>query len=82
METTRLSLRISRAWSSGTEFTIQETTDGVLLRPVARLPETDLDMVVGCLQAGNKLKKPPLFPAAIRSAVASEVMRRHDIGGY
>ena len=46
MQTTRLStkgqiilpksIRDSRAWGAGTEFTVEETKDGVLLRP-ARL---------------------------------------------
>ena len=45
METTRLStkgqivlpknIRTSRAWVPGTEFTIEETADGILLRPPA-----------------------------------------------
>jgi AbrB family looped-hinge helix DNA binding protein len=45
METTRLStkgqivlpksLRTERAWEPGTEFTVEETCDGILLRPAA-----------------------------------------------
>jgi AbrB family looped-hinge helix DNA binding protein len=52
METTRLStkgqivlpkeIRVSRAWSPGTEFTIEETGDGILLRPLPVFPKPPL----------------------------------------
>jgi AbrB family looped-hinge helix DNA binding protein len=88
METTRLStkgqivlpktIRASRAWGVGTEFTVEETSDGILLRPVGPFPETDLDQVVGCLKSKRKLKT----PAQMRAAVEREVIRRHDRGRY
>lgn len=88
METTRLStkgqiilpknIRAARAWGPGTEFTVEETPDGVLLRPARRFPETRLDEVVGCLRA----KRKPITPAQIQSAISREVKRRHDRGRY
>jgi AbrB family looped-hinge helix DNA binding protein len=46
METTRIStkgqiilpksLRVARAWGPGTEFTVEETGNGILLRPTTR----------------------------------------------
>jgi AbrB family looped-hinge helix DNA binding protein len=88
METTRLStkgqivlpkaVRTSRAWGVGTEFTVEETSEGILLRPAGPFPETDLDQVVGCLRSKRKLKT----PAQMRAAVEREVMRRHDRGRY
>jgi len=88
METTRLStkgqivlpknLRTSRAWTPGTEFTIEETGDGILLRPTGRFPETRLDEVAGCLQSKRKSKT----PAQMRAAIRREVIRRHDRGRY
>ena len=88
METTRLStkgqlvlpqsIRVARAWDPGTEFTVEETADGILLRPVTRLPETDLDMVAGCLRYNGK----PKSLAQMQTAVAREVRRRHDRGRY
>src|ERR1035441_827002 len=64
METTRLStkgqivlpktIRTSRAWGPGTEFTVEETGAGILLRPAGPFPETDLDQVVGCLRSKRK----------------------------
>ncbi len=88
MENTRLStkgqiilpknIRTSRAWAPGTEFTVEETGDGVLLRPTGRFPETSLEQVAGCLRPPRKSKTVAQMHAAIRR----EVMRRHDRGRY
>jgi AbrB family looped-hinge helix DNA binding protein len=88
METTRLStkgqivlpktIRAARAWAPGTEFTVEETGDGVLLRPAARFPDADLAEVAGCLRS----KRKPKTPAQMRAAIGREVMRRHDRGRY
>ena len=37
------SIRDARAWGPGTHFTVQETKDGILLRPAELFPETSLD---------------------------------------
>jgi AbrB family looped-hinge helix DNA binding protein len=84
METTRLStkgqiilpkaVRTSRAWVPGTEFTIEETGDGIFLRPAATFPETELDDVAGCLSSKRKSRTLAQMDAAIRR----EVIRRHD----
>ena len=88
MDTTRLStkgqiilpknLRDSRAWTPGTEFVVEETADGVLLRPAGRFPAADLDQVAGCLHSKGKAKT----PGQMRDAIRREVMRRHDRGRY
>ena len=88
MENTRLStkgqiilpknIRTSRAWVPGTEFTVEETGDGILLRPSGRFPETELDQVAGCLRSIRKSKT----PAQMGTAIAREVIRRHDRGRY
>ncbi|MSV27630.1 MAG: AbrB/MazE/SpoVT family DNA-binding domain-containing protein [Bryobacterales bacterium] len=88
LETTRLStkgqiilprsIRLSRGWLPGVEFTVEETGDGVLLRPKALFPETDLDQVAGCLRSSRKSKT----SEQMRAAVRREVMRRHDSGRY
>ena len=88
METTRLStkgqiilpkgIRDSRAWGPGTEFTVEETGDGVLLRPAAHFADTNLKDVAGCL--GSKRKSKTL--AQMRAAIDREVMRRRDRGRY
>jgi AbrB family looped-hinge helix DNA binding protein len=88
MPTTRLStkgqiilpknIRDSRSWSPGTEFTVEETGDGLLLRPTGPFPETALDQVAGSLRLKRKAKT----PAQMRNATRREVMRRHDRGRY
>jgi AbrB family looped-hinge helix DNA binding protein len=88
MEITRLStkgqivlpktIRASRAWEPGMEFTVEETHDGVLLRPAALFPETTLDQVVGCLHSKRKLKT----IAQMKAAIGREVIRRHARGRY
>jgi AbrB family looped-hinge helix DNA binding protein len=71
-------IRVSRAWGPGTEFIIEETDDGVLLRPAARFRESSLEEVAGCLRS----KRKPKTPAQMNAVIGSEVMRRHDRGRY
>jgi AbrB family looped-hinge helix DNA binding protein len=88
METTRLStkgqivlpknIRASRSWGSGTEFTVEETRDGILLRPARSFPETNLEEVAGCLRSKRKAKT----VAQMHTASEREVVRRHDLGRY
>jgi AbrB family looped-hinge helix DNA binding protein len=88
METTRLStkgqivlpksIRSSRDWRPGTAFTIEETSDGILLRPAAHFPSAGLDEVAGCLRSRGKSKT----PTQMRAAIGREALRRHDRGRY
>jgi AbrB family looped-hinge helix DNA binding protein len=72
-----LTIRASRAWKAGTEFVVEETGDGILLRPVPSLPETTLDMVAGCLRVKGKPERPKTLPD-MRAAIEREVKRRSD----
>jgi AbrB family looped-hinge helix DNA binding protein len=88
METTRLStkgqvilpksVRDSRAWLPGTKFTVEETPDGVLLRPLGLIPETRLEDVVGCLKRSGK----PKTLAQMDQGIARLIKQRHDSGRY
>jgi AbrB family looped-hinge helix DNA binding protein len=88
METTRLStkgqiilpksIRASRAWGPGTEFTVEDTGDGILLRPARRFPRTRLSEVAGCLRRKQK----PRTIAQMDAGIEREVARRHDSGRY
>jgi AbrB family looped-hinge helix DNA binding protein len=88
METTRLStkgqiilpkrIRVSRAWGPGTEFAIEETREGILLRPAAHFPDAKLAEVAGSLRSKGKSRT----LAQMRAAVKREVMRRHGRGRY
>ena len=88
METTRLStkgqlilpkaIRESRAWGPGTEFSVEVTDNGILLRPVKPFPRTTIDQVAGCL----KWKGKPATLKEMDDAIAREVRRRHERGRY
>ena len=88
METTRLStkgqiivpkrIRLAKAWGHGTEFTVEEHRDGILLRPTARFPRTTLDKVVGCLRYMGK----PKTLAQMGAAIGEKVRERHARGRY
>ncbi len=88
MEITRLStkgqiilpknIRVSRAWGPGTRFTVEETGEGVLLRPAGHFPRVELGDVAGCLKYNGKTKT----LARMHSAIRREVQQRHDRGRY
>lgn len=88
METTRLStkgqvilpksIRDARSWKAGTELTVEDTGDGILLRAARLFPPTSLGEVAGCL----KYKGKPVSLEEMDSAIAREVRRRHDRNRY
>jgi AbrB family looped-hinge helix DNA binding protein len=88
MTTTRLStkgqlilpkgIRTSRAWGPGTEFTIEEIDDGIVLRPATRFAAARLDEVAGCLSS----KRKPKTLAQMHPGMEREVVRRRDRGRY
>ncbi|HZS56588.1 MAG TPA: AbrB/MazE/SpoVT family DNA-binding domain-containing protein [Bryobacteraceae bacterium] len=88
MDTTRLStkgqivlplaVRSSRAWKPGTEFTVEETSEGILLRPVGAFPLASIDRVAGCLQSKRKRKT----LREMDEAIGREARARHDRGRY
>lgn len=87
MEITRLStkgqivlpksIRTSHSWVPGTEFTIEESGDAILLRPAHRFSRTNLSDVVACLPAKRKKTI-----AQMSTAISREVARRHGRGRY
>ena len=70
-------IRDAKAWKPGTEFYVEETADGILLRPTPRFAESALDEIVGCLRSKHK-KTPTQMDAAISEGVG----RRHGGGRY
>jgi AbrB family looped-hinge helix DNA binding protein len=88
MEKTRLStkgqvilpksIRDSRDWRPGTTLTVEETSDGVLLRPAGRFPRTRIEDVAGCLRFKGKAKT----LAQMDAAIGEEVFRRHERSRY
>jgi AbrB family looped-hinge helix DNA binding protein len=88
METTRLStkgqiilpksVREARAWGPGTEFSVEETPQGVLLRPLRRAGSTTLAEVAGCLKWSGKAKT----IAQMQRGISSKIKERGDSGRY
>jgi AbrB family looped-hinge helix DNA binding protein len=88
METTRLSskgqvilpksVRDAHKWRPGTEFIVENTADGILLRPAKPFPPTRLEDVAGCLRYAGKPKTLSQMQAAIRA----EVKARRGRGRY
>jgi AbrB family looped-hinge helix DNA binding protein len=83
MDTTKLSskgqvvlpksVRDQHGWGEGTEFVVESTAHGVLLRPRQAFPATRIDGVFGSLPYRGKPKSLSDFDAGIRR----EVRRRH-----
>ena len=88
METTKLSskgqvvlpkpVRDARSWLPGTEFAVEEVSDGVLLRPLRPFEATTLDDVYGCLKYHGRTKT----LRQMERTIAKGVRARHDRGRY
>ncbi len=88
MEKTRLSskgqvilpkaVRQARDWAPGTEFSVEEFEDGVLLRPLKPFQPTRPEDVFGCLRSEG----PPRTLAEMEEAIAEEARRRRAGGRY
>jgi len=92
METTRLStkgqivlpksIRTARAWKAGTEFTVEETREGILLKPASAVPKMTLEEFDAAMrpirekiaQRGKK----PVTLAEMKAGIAAEATRRYD----
>jgi AbrB family looped-hinge helix DNA binding protein len=71
-------IREAKGWGSGTKLIVEETREGVLLRPTSPFPPTKLEDVFGRLDARGEHVKTEDFDKAI----ANEVRRRHGRGRY
>jgi AbrB family looped-hinge helix DNA binding protein len=82
METTKLSskgqivlprsIRNARNLQPGTEFSVEETAEGILLRPLKPFARTSTDQVFGSLRYAGKAKT----VAQMHEAVLAEARRR------
>ncbi|HRH79423.1 MAG TPA: AbrB/MazE/SpoVT family DNA-binding domain-containing protein [Thiobacillaceae bacterium] len=83
METTRLSskgqiilpksIRSAHQWEPGVEFQVEDTADGVLLRPVKAFKQTSLEEVIGC----TGYKGPSKSVEDMEAAIAAGVKANH-----
>jgi AbrB family looped-hinge helix DNA binding protein len=88
METTRLSskgqvilpkiVRDAHRWRPGTEFIVESTPDGVLLRPARPFPPARIEDVVGCLRYAGK----PKTVSQMESVIGTEIKARRGRGRY
>jgi AbrB family looped-hinge helix DNA binding protein len=65
-------IRDHRHWPAGTKLTVEETPDGVLLKPAPLFPPTNVDEVFGSL----KWDGPALSIEDMDAAVMAEAKRR------
>jgi AbrB family looped-hinge helix DNA binding protein len=88
METTRLSskgqiilpkvVRDMHHWAPGTDFLVEDTVDGVILRPIKTGQSTRLDDLVGSLPVTGA----PRSIEEMDSAIDAELRDRRDRGRY
>ena len=71
-------IRESRRWPPGTELVVEDTPDGVLLKPKRLFPPTRPEDVFGSL----KYKGPARTLADMDTAIAAEAKRRHARDRY
>jgi len=79
METTRLSskgqviipksIRDAHRWSIGQEFIIEDTSDGIVLKPKPPFPRTTINDVAGCLKYHGAPKSIEEMHDAIKKTV-------------
>jgi AbrB family looped-hinge helix DNA binding protein len=65
-------------WVPGTRLTVEETPDGVLLKPAPLFPPSTPEEVFGCLRYSGK----PKTLQEMQEGIAAEVRRRHARGRY
>jgi AbrB family looped-hinge helix DNA binding protein len=58
-------IRDQRRWSAGTRLTVEETAEGVLLKPAPRFPPTRIEDVFGSLRYDGPAKTLEEMDAAI-----------------
>ena len=71
-------IRRRRHWTPGTRLMVEETPEGVLLRPAPVFAPTTPEEVFGCLHYDG----PPKTVAEMNASVEAEARRRHARGRY
>jgi AbrB family looped-hinge helix DNA binding protein len=67
-------IREKRQWNAGTELVVEETAEGVLLKPATLFPVSDPDKVFGMLAYSGK----PKTIEEMNASILAEAKRRHD----
>ena len=71
-------IRDAHAWKQGTEFIVEDSPNGVLLRPRKQVQPTTVDQIVGCLRYSGE----PKTTEEMEQAIFDEIRKRHDRGRY
>lgn len=71
-------IRLKRNWNAGTKLIVEDTPEGVLLKPAALFPPTRVEDVFGMLNYKGK----PKTIEEMDAAIVAEVKRRHARGRY
>jgi AbrB family looped-hinge helix DNA binding protein len=74
-------IRESKGWKAGTEFTVEETPQGLLLRPKRKIKPTTLADLER-FTAKYKWKGKPATLKDMDDAIGAAVMERHARGRY
>ncbi len=82
MDTTKLSskgqiilpmpIRAAHKWLPGVEFSVEDTPDGILLRPLKPFKPTRLEDVVGCATYTGPAKTLDEMDAAIAAGIKAD----------
>ena len=72
------SIRERRRWGPGTRLLVEDTPEGVLLKPAPLFPPTRAQDVYGML----KYSGPPKTIEEMDAAITAEVKRRHARGRH
>jgi AbrB family looped-hinge helix DNA binding protein len=67
-------IREKRQWNAGTELVVEDTAEGVLLKPATLFPVSDPDKVFGMLAYSGK----PKTIEEMNASILAEAKRRHD----
>jgi AbrB family looped-hinge helix DNA binding protein len=67
-------VREQRHWGPGTRLVVENTPEGVLLKPAPLFPATRPEEVFGCLRHDG----PPVSLDEMDKAVRAEIKHRHD----
>lgn len=71
-------IRNRRRWTAGTRLCVEETPEGVLLKPARLFPRTTEEEVFGSLQYSGT----PKTLDEMQAGIAAEPRRRHARGRY
>jgi AbrB family looped-hinge helix DNA binding protein len=71
-------IRRRRRWDAGTRLVVEDTPEGVLLKPAVLFEPTRPEDVFGCLP----YEGPPKTVEEMNAGIEAEIRRRHARGRY